>query len=576
MFWGALTVFAVELPPECDFWRPPQKKLIEFSWNSPTTDYLREHIREIEEKTPYQGLGLYVEAPGEWQGKKFTCTRGTIFSPIPWKYEWFAKAIDDLKNTEFHTLTDNFFRTNSCPGNIDWFSDDDMATVCNNFRIAARVAREGGLKGLSLDIEGYEAPLFIYDPDWGHSLEETRRMVRLRGRQWAEAVFGEYPNMVLFCFFWLSDAYPKYLDIGRPGDPTLTPYFINGVYDVLPPTARIIDGHESMGYSAHCMENFLQIRQDLNYALRRMIDKGNVEKALRQTQVAHAFYLDPYFINSGGWASNLEWKEHPDRAKYFVRNLRFAMECTEEYMWTWGECGSWWRSVPEKGREKQAIGGVYSWEERTPGITAMIREAMQPVEVLEAKLKAAAVSMNSGDNLLANSSFETSGEKNNAIPSWDFWHMKSKEYQTQWGWSKDEGINGTGCAFLQDSASGCWIQGHDVDDGEIYYVRARAKFDEALLTPKRLPREKNGGLFKWEVRVAPTVFIRVRWQDREKRWNNVQLDRFFTFGPPQEDGWRTAEGIVSVPANSNILSILLLCNNIKGRVLFDDVTLMRK
>ncbi|MBP5639632.1 MAG: hypothetical protein J6X55_09140, partial [Victivallales bacterium] len=297
-------------------------------------------------------------------------------------------------------------------------------------------------------------------------------------------------------------------------------------------------------------------------------------KARRQTQIAPAFYLDPYFVEPNVvWAANLEWKEYPDRARYFARNLQYAMECTEEYMWTWGECGSWWRTVPAKGREREATNGKYSWVSRAPGVTALIRAAMMSEEQQEEKLKALANQKASGDNLLKNGDFNENAPKEHEIPSWGFWRARSKELPCIWGWLPNDGIDGTGCAFLQDAQDACWLQGTPVMGGDMFFVRARAKFDDSQIKPQRVPREKANGIFRWEVRITPQVTLRIRWQDAEKRWHNTHKDQIFTFGPPQEDGWRTAQGIVRVPANSVFLSMLLGIKGVRGKVLFDDISL---
>ena len=165
-----------------ELWEPSAPKLIEFSWNSPDTKYLREHVQEMEARTPYHGLGIHVIAKAMWEGKEITCRHSTIFSPIPWKKEWFAQAIDDLKHTDFKQFTDNFIRTGVCPGNVSLFSDSDWEAVCNNFRIMSEIAKECGMKGLAFDPEVYCEQLFLHKESWGHTLEESRRQARLRGR----------------------------------------------------------------------------------------------------------------------------------------------------------------------------------------------------------------------------------------------------------------------------------------------------------------------------------------------------------------------------------------------------------
>ena len=125
----SMSAFCAETPLP-DYWKPVKTKLIEFSWSSPGTEFLKENIETIEAYAPYDGLGIHVVGKGEYQGKKIIARHNTVFSNVPWKYEWFADAVRDLKATKFRKLTDNFIRTSVSPGSVDWFSDSDWAAVC--------------------------------------------------------------------------------------------------------------------------------------------------------------------------------------------------------------------------------------------------------------------------------------------------------------------------------------------------------------------------------------------------------------------------------------------------------------
>ena len=127
----------------------PAKKMIECSWSNPTTDVLRKNIAELEAKIPYQGMRIYLTGRGEGKGQNHK----TIFGKVRWKYEWFEEDVENLKNTRFTRFTDNFFSTGVVPGNVDWFSDSDWETVCSNFGLVARIAKETNIKG------------FIFDPE---------------------------------------------------------------------------------------------------------------------------------------------------------------------------------------------------------------------------------------------------------------------------------------------------------------------------------------------------------------------------------------------------------------------------
>mgnify|MGYP007022507617 FL=1 len=278
----SMSAFCAETPLP-DYWKPVKTKLIEFSWSSPGTEFLKENIETIEAYAPYDGLGIHVVGKGEYQGKKIIARHNTVFSNVPWKYEWFADAVRDLKATKFRKLTDNFIRTSVSPGSVDWFSDSDWAAVCNNFAIMSRIARECGLKGLAFDAEMYNRQLFTWTPESGHSREDTTRKVRQRGREFADAIFKEYPNQTFFCFYWLSVARKYMTHPETPiGEYSLAVPFMNGVYDRLPPEAKIVDGNEEFGYKANDIKDYERLRCENDFLLltRRITGKRGCRLSL--------------------------------------------------------------------------------------------------------------------------------------------------------------------------------------------------------------------------------------------------------------------------------------------------------
>lgn len=186
--WWGLSQMAM-FGENIDYWRPPQKKLIEAGWDTPTTGFLRENIKKMEESTPYQGIRIKLEGNGEGKGQHVK----TIFGKTRWQYEWFKDDVENLKNTDFKTFTDNFIATGVMPGDVDWFTDSDWACVCNNFALVARIAQETGMKGIVFDPEEYSSYLWSGTNVNGHSREETETMARQRGQEFGNALFKTFP-----------------------------------------------------------------------------------------------------------------------------------------------------------------------------------------------------------------------------------------------------------------------------------------------------------------------------------------------------------------------------------------------
>jgi len=73
------------------------------------------------------------------------------------------------------------------------------------------------------------------------------------------------------------------------------------------------------------------------------------------------------------------------------------------------------------------------------------------------------------------------------------------------------------------------------------------------------------------------VFIRIRWQTAESKWNNETRDRLI-YAPLRPDDWADLIGVVTVPEESGRVLILL---SMRGQsdendvAWFDDVELYR-
>lgn len=94
---------------------------------------------------------------------------------------------------------------------------------------------------------------------------------------------------------------------------------MNGVYDRLPPEAKIVDGNEEFGYKANDIKDYERLRCENDFLLMRLVDKANYRKARMQTQLAPAFYLDAYLIPQKGrvWFELLS-PEKADRVSRFT------------------------------------------------------------------------------------------------------------------------------------------------------------------------------------------------------------------------------------------------------------------
>ena len=132
------------------------RRLIEFGWDEPDPAFMRKHAAPMD-ATPFNGCVYHILCPQP--GAKEANFTWTCWGKQAFTIQEVQQAINDLRATGFKHLRDNFLRFNVTPGDLDWF--DDYSAVISNARLAAQVAREGGV-GILFDIEQYNAHVFDY------------------------------------------------------------------------------------------------------------------------------------------------------------------------------------------------------------------------------------------------------------------------------------------------------------------------------------------------------------------------------------------------------------------------------
>ena len=123
---------------------PLPKKLIMTGWDSPDTAQFRRDMRSMEQ-WPFDGAVIHAQGLGS-DGKPFDAR--AAFNTNHWESTCFSKALADLKAARSDKLTDNSLILGANPGNVDWFDDAGWKEIQEHWRLLARLAREGGLRGL--------------------------------------------------------------------------------------------------------------------------------------------------------------------------------------------------------------------------------------------------------------------------------------------------------------------------------------------------------------------------------------------------------------------------------------------
>lgn len=313
------------------------KKLIEFGWDEPDTAFMRKHAAEMD-ATPFDGCVYHlqcIQPDGKDTDFLWACWGKQAFTT-----QQVQRAISDLKATRFKHLRHNFLRFNVTPGDLDWF--DDYSAVVNNARLAARVAREGGV-GVLFDTEEYNAHLFDFRTRTNapaRTWEQCAAQARLRGREVMQAFQEGFPGLKVLMTFaygmpWqASDAGKRPL---RECDYGLLAPFLDGMVEAAQGGSQLIDGWES-AYSYFEEKKFKKARQMIHHDVLAMV--ADPDKYQKVFSASFGLWMDYQ------WREKRWNVEHPERNPHppekFEGVVRTALQYADEYVWVYSETPRWW------------------------------------------------------------------------------------------------------------------------------------------------------------------------------------------------------------------------------------------
>ena len=267
---------------------------------------------------------------------------------------------------------------------IDWRDDKGWANYAENMASVAWLAKEAGLKGLMLDPEEYAAqggslPQFVHtheDPPY----RETAKLARQRGREVFSRVFKEFPDAVILSLwfmskfdFWLEDGYQIHPLQNTEQSGELLQYFLNGILDVIPPEARIVDGYEY--YTGSALKNDYFCRQSvITTSALPLVAPENVTKYRAQVYTGNAHYLDMYAQKANPKSLWYYPPVNGSRLEHLRLNLEQSFRTATEYVWLYGERSGKLFNWRDGHYEKQK-----TWEEAIPGFNETVMLAKDPI-----------------------------------------------------------------------------------------------------------------------------------------------------------------------------------------------------
>ena len=490
----------------------PSRKFVGFAWEFSRMSLcdLAPYADELD-KTPLNGIGVYLNEK---------TPDGTLVSTHNIMHAlWSRDALQPLvplarELTAHASMRESFIGTFRAPAKrIDWSDDARWGAIATNMAIAAWFAKAGGFRGISMDPEDYRHSGQFRRRGGDAPYEELCRLVRQRGRE---------------VFFSLTHTYLASDDPARDaaenGD--LWPAFVDGILDVAPPGALIVDGNEhSYRYKAG-RGDFACTAIAVRSRLSALVSPGNRDKYRRQVSVSFGLYLDMYTNPPGS-----SWFFGPlngSRLGRFAANLHAAAESADEYVWFWGEKHCWadWRG---KGPSDERKISHDTWESRLPGMKDEILLQKAPGEFVRnrvAKLKDA------GLLRPVNANPGCTGVGDAVPPPYSVWRQKGTKPGRFFRDSVSADGDGSSLAAdgVEDGAISVSLL-REPKPGERFFVSTFAKGDGVSASVAW----KRNGKFDWNV-LAP-----------------VQL----RFGAANAEGWREGEALVCVPRGADGMSLII-------------------
>ena len=491
--------------------------------------------------TGIDGIGIYLCATNS-EGKELKfISRGD-----KWEREAFMPQIPLLRkimNTPH--LSESFCVGYGSPvKRFSWTDDAAWENLANSMSVLGWLTRETGIKGISCDLEDYHHQWQYNRLDTDPPYDELLPIVRKRGAQVFGALFKENPNIKAL-FYWILCFNTEYLTSPDPvalarqnGD--LSPAFFDGILDVIPETARLINGDEHTYRAEAVKRDFHNSYVNQRTVCPKLVSPENRAKFMRLVQTSFAIYYDMYANGEKSF-----WYFPPidgSRAEHLRRNLLDATRLADEYVWFWGE------KHPtvhyENAHIEARVRCPETWEEAIPGITEAMLCCKDPDWGLARRMDAL---RRAGKLIDRNSNPEcrpgTIAGK--LPPPYNFWKAKG---------DKD------GRIFL-DETVGC---GDSTSIAITNCKKACALYVAKGLSP--------GESYAVEMSVRGRAVVHVSFQ-KDGDWVRGMQGVSLVQDKLAADGWRTARGMVVMPPGTDSFVIKMSADTLNGatQAWFDNI-----
>lgn len=340
------------------------KKLIEFGWDIPGAEFVRDNIGQMEQR-PFNGIVMNINAvDNDPQGFPDFDDMLIAFDTRAWTQT--EMKLDVLSAIKWKKFTDNFLLLQSSnPDKMNWFNDQQWVTIQANIKLLSKAVKAMRAQGIFFDTEAYSNDPWRFKDDKGNSLYPSKTYAQVaakakeRGAQFMTALQSEVPTIKIMMSFMSSLIRAHYEVAGsfENSETGLLKAFLEGMLSVANPDARIIDGNEG----AYYYNKTPQFANGFTYSqiAVSLIDPLLRSKYRQNVRVAQAVYADGVLNNTD--LTNYDFPFTSQQfAQWWQHNLYHAYATSHTYVWVYSEGMDWWNdpSYPLPGLLPNALAGI--------------------------------------------------------------------------------------------------------------------------------------------------------------------------------------------------------------------------
>jgi len=327
-----------------------KKKIIEYGWDVPYPDFVRDNIRAME-KRPFEGLIFRTKGFDH------------VFDVRAWNKADLQPQLDTLAQIQWQKFTDNLLTLYAAnKWKMDWFNDDQWKVIVENMKLFSLAVKSGNCVGVCFDPEPYGDNPWAYPGQYkDKSFDQVGDKVRQRGREFIVALQEHKTDLKVLSFFLMA-LFPNVVDVPDPAvraqrlqknSYALLPAFVLGMLEGAAPGTRLIDGNESAYYHESPLEFFK------DYHLMRQRAQTLVPETLRKkyntnVQAGMALYIDQALARRTDRKITSNYLSPDQQLKFFEHNVYYTLTTTDEYVWCYSERMNWWLP-PEKAGPNGAL-----------------------------------------------------------------------------------------------------------------------------------------------------------------------------------------------------------------------------